>query len=93
MPDALPLYRPTRLKPPRKANASHYASASFRAARTAVLVRDCFTCRSCGRVVTQLPQVDHIVPIRHGGTDDLTNLQTLCLRCHGRKTVAEMATA
>jgi 5-methylcytosine-specific restriction protein A len=44
-------------------------------------------------VVTQLPQVDHIVPLRHGGTDDLTNLQTLCLRCHGRKTVAEMAAA
>jgi len=93
MPDAIPTWKPPRLKAPRKRFAHHYATASFQAARQAVLVRDLFTCRSCGRVVTQLPQVDHIVPLRAGGTDDLTNLQTLCLRCHATKTRQEMATA
>lgn len=31
--------------------------------------------------------VDHIVPLARGGTDDETNLQTLCASCHARKTV------
>jgi len=30
--------------------------------------------------------VDHIVPRSAGGTDDGSNLQTLCARCHSRKT-------
>ena len=30
--------------------------------------------------------VDHIVPRSAGGTDDPTNLQTLCASCHARKT-------
>lgn len=32
-------------------------------------------------------QVDHIVPRADGGTDDESNLQALCERCHTRKTV------
>jgi 5-methylcytosine-specific restriction protein A len=91
MPDALPTFKPPRLKPPRKRYAHHYATASFKAARQAVLVRDLYTCRGCGRVTTNRPQVDHIVPLRAGGTDALDNLQTLCLRCHAAKTRQEMA--
>lgn len=34
-----------------------------------------------GRMVT-----DHIVPKTQGGTDDASNLQTLCERCHNVKT-------
>jgi len=32
-------------------------------------------------------QVDHIVPLANGGTNSDSNLQTLCARCHRRKTV------
>ena len=31
--------------------------------------------------------VDHIVPLTRGGTNDESNLQTLCVSCHSRKTV------
>lgn len=34
-------------------------------------------------------EVDHILPRRRGGTDDLDNLQGLCKACHSRKTVKE----
>ena len=52
-------------------------------------------CRLCGERGTSL-QVDHIVPASRAGSDDLENLQLLCVRCnsgksnmeHGRLTVA-----
>jgi 5-methylcytosine-specific restriction endonuclease McrA len=34
---------------------------------------------------------DHIVPSAEGGTDDLDNLQTLCVPCHNTKTLQEAA--
>jgi len=36
--------------------------------------------------------VDHIVPVALGGTDDLSNLQALCKPCHRRKTSSDVAT-
>ena len=38
---------------------------------------------SCGEKVEL--QVDHIVPISRGGTDDMGNLQLLCYECHQKK--------
>jgi 5-methylcytosine-specific restriction protein A len=37
----------------------------------------------CNRPATD---VDHIVPKRHGGTDQWENLQALCHSCHSKKT-------
>lgn len=36
-------------------------------------------------------EVDHIKPVRDGGTDHLDNLQTLCRPCHFDKTAQENA--
>lgn len=35
--------------------------------------------------------VDHIVPLSRGGTNDSRNLQALCHSCHSRKTRADAA--
>lgn len=35
-------------------------------------------------------QVDHITPLHKGGTDDLDNLEGLCLTCHEAKTARDM---
>lgn len=46
------------------------------------------TCRRCagrGRV-TAATLVDHILPLRDGGTNDRDNLQPLCVDCHAVKT-------
>lgn len=34
-------------------------------------------------------EVDHIVPLFEGGTDDPTNLRVACSVCHGEKSTAE----
>ena len=45
-------------------------------------------CQRCGAPATD---VDHIRPLRSGGTHDLANLQPLCHSCHSRKTGHETA--
>lgn len=45
----------------------------------------CVQCEKAGRVKLA-SEVDHIVPLHKGGTDDLTNLQGLCADCHVDKT-------
>ena len=34
-------------------------------------------------------EVDHIIPLRHGGGNKLENLQSLCKSCHSSKTAVE----
>lgn len=41
-------------------------------------------CMVCQRRPTE--QVDHIIPVTKGGTDERSNLQGICLVCHEEKT-------
>lgn len=43
-------------------------------------------CVCCGRAGSH---IDHILPRRQGGSDDHSNLQTLCASCHSRKTASQ----
>lgn len=63
--------------------------------RDIVMRRDAYLCQPCKRTdrLTQAKQVDHIVPKFEGGTDDLDNLQAICLACHAVKTDTESARA
>jgi len=49
--------------------------------RTQVLKRDGYRCVNCGQTGTEL-HVHHIIPKSKGGTDELDNLVTLCVKCH-----------
>ena len=55
--------------------------------RFEVLKRDNFTCRYCGRPSGEdvTLEVDHIVPVCEGGTDDPLNLITACWDCNRGK--------
>jgi hypothetical protein len=54
--------------------------------RVQVLTRDRFKCRMCGRSQDEIPlEIDHIVPVSQGGTDELQNLATLCRDCNAGK--------
>jgi len=52
--------------------------------RRAVLTRDGYYCRYCGRR-TQTLDVDHVVPVKRGGRSTVDNLVTTCARCSQRK--------
>ena len=58
--------------------------------RRAALERDGYRCRTCGKAGAL--EVDHRVSLKRGGTNDLDNLQVLCVRDHKRKTSNENAT-
>lgn len=62
----------------------------WRRKRESILVRDNYTCRACG-LITKSLEVDHIINIAEGGTDDDSNLQALCIPCHKAKTARESA--
>lgn len=56
-----------------------------------IFYRDTGHCSLCGKDLTGLlasgvePAVDHIVPLKLGGTNDPTNLQLLCKPCNSSK--------
>ena len=45
----------------------------------------CVMCERDG-VTTAASLVDHIVPLADGGSNHHTNLQSLCVQCHAKKT-------
>lgn len=61
--------------------------------RKQILLRDNGLCQPCLEqdVITPAKQVDHIVAKAHGGTDDESNLQAICVACHKAKTAKESA--
>ncbi|NEP04587.1 MULTISPECIES: HNH endonuclease [Okeania] len=56
------------------------------AVRKYVFERDRYHCKSCGKTTreTQLT-IDHIIPLASGGSNDISNLQTLCSKCNQKK--------
>jgi 5-methylcytosine-specific restriction protein A len=53
------------------------------------LCRDIWGVHRKYRVVVPATEVDHIVPLEQGGTNERSNLQGLCHSCHSRKTVRD----
>jgi 5-methylcytosine-specific restriction enzyme A len=54
--------------------------------RQYILERNNFQCQSCNASGQNLAlQIDHIIPLAKGGTNDLSNLQVLCQPCNSQK--------
>lgn len=54
--------------------------------RDYVFQRDNYQCRSCGKSKQETAlEIDHIIAIAQGGSNDISNLQTLCRTCNQQK--------
>jgi 5-methylcytosine-specific restriction protein A len=89
MPSRPPSHRPARL-PVRDGRPSASArgyDAAWRKLRLLVL-REVPVCETplCNAPATQ---VDHVIALARGGTDERTNLRSYCASCHARKTAIE----
>lgn len=60
--------------------------------RLRILRRDYGLCQPCKREgrLTLAQQVDHIIPVSKGGSNDAGNLQSICIACHNDKTRADL---
>ena len=52
----------------------------WRRLRLAVLHRDRYRCQKCNKAGSL--ECHHVVSLEAGGTNDLSNLETMCRRCH-----------
>lgn len=56
------------------------------AVRKYVFERNRYQCQSCGKTQREAQlTIDHIIPLAKGGSNDVSNLQTLCLPCNQKK--------
>lgn len=60
------------------------------AEKAAVKHRDGYRCLSCHGTSRRRLEVDHIAPSWVGGSNELSNLQTLCRHCNGHKGIREV---
>ncbi|MEV6674790.1 HNH endonuclease signature motif containing protein [Streptomyces sp. NPDC051162] len=62
-------------------------SAGWTSLRLRILRRDAYTCYRCGS--PKASEVDHVVSVAAGGSDDPLNLAAICRSCHRAKTLNE----
>jgi hypothetical protein len=54
--------------------------------RFEVFKRDNFTCQYCGRKTPEvILEIEHIIPVSKGGSDEIDNLTTSCFECNRGK--------
>jgi hypothetical protein len=44
-------------------------------------------CTHCKNILDYTYEIDHIIPLYKGGSNEIYNLQALCRNCHGKKTI------
>jgi 5-methylcytosine-specific restriction protein A len=79
---------------PRTTSSGRTNQTIWKQQRAKALQRDQHQCQIRGpRCLGTATQVDHITPTHLGGTDQLPNLQSVCVPCHNQKTAREAQAA
>ena len=66
-----------------KVNKSPYNRKVSKTNRKLTYIRDNYSCVYCGSKKNLT--VDHIIPVSRGGSNELSNLMTLCVWCNSKK--------
>lgn len=75
-------------------SSQHLQGAAWDRLRRRILKRDNRECQLGGpNCLETASQVDHVVPISQGGTDDEDNLASACRQCHMEKSSREAVAA
>ena len=63
----------------------------WRKTRKRILIRDSYLCQECkrGGIVTLAREVDHVLNKAAGGSEEDSNLESICITCHKKKTLSE----
>jgi len=77
-------WQPLDWNPHQSGSADRPPSHEWKELRSAVFVRDDFTCQYCGARGVNL-ECDHVHPVSKGGGHDLSNLVTACFSCNRSK--------
>lgn len=48
-----------------------------------------WSCNHCGSKLDATFEVDHVIELQDGGTNDVSNLTALCRNCHGKKSLLQ----
>lgn len=46
-----------------------------------------WTCKDCQNTLDATYEVNHIIELQDGGSNEISNLEALCRNCHGKKTM------
>lgn len=66
-----------------KTKKTNHRTQITKSIRHEVLKRDGYKCKECGTTQKESTlHIDHITPVSEGGTDELSNFQTLCSTCN-----------
>ena len=85
MPSKPPTHKPPRVSLPdgRPSASARGYGVEWRRLRLTILAQRP-VCEHCDCQASE--DIDHIVPLERGGTNEPNNLQALCHSCHSRKT-------
>jgi 5-methylcytosine-specific restriction protein A len=59
------------------------------ARKKAVAATQGWKCSACNNVLSATYEVDHIIELQDGGSNEVENLTAMCRNCHGDKTLRE----
>ena len=80
------MINPNNFIPPQNKKSNRHKRNVSESKKKYIASNQKWHCTHCNQILDNTFEVDHIIPLYKGGTNDLNNLEALCRNCHGVKT-------